>query len=691
MSTVLKSFPPTEKRSSEKSGSEAERQPLGNELDRLSTNTIRFLAVDAVEKAKSGHPGLPLGAAPMAYVLWDRFLRHNPKNPRWFNRDRFILSAGHGSALLYALLHLAGYDMPMSELQRFRQWDSKTPGHPEYDVDRGIEATTGPLGQGFGMGVGIALAEAHLASCFNRENFDIINHYTYAIVSDGDLMEGISSEAGSFAGTHKLGKLIYLYDNNHISLEGKTDFVFTEKVCERFDAFGWQVLSIPDGNDLEAVDAAIRLAQVEKDKPSLIAVRSHIGYGSPLQDTATVHGEALGAENVKATKEKLGWPLEPTFYVPDAVREHFRQTGERGAQQEEEWKEQLREYRSKFPDQAAELDALMRGGLPANWDSELPKFPADAKGMATRDASSKTMNAIAGRIPSFMGGSADLNPSTKTALTAYGDMGFGGDCGRNVHFGVREHAMGAIVNGMALHGLIPYGATFLIFSDYMKPALRIAALMPVHSTFVYTHDSIGLGEDGPTHEPIEQLMSLRAIPHMTVLRPADANESVAAWKAAIQRKGPVCLAFTRQKLPVLDPERYPTREGVAKGAYVIQEADGGVADVILIATGSEVHLALAATSELAKQNIKARVVSMPSWELFEEQSAEYRKKVLPPDIPKLAIEAGAKLGWYKYVGERGDVIGLDRFGASAPGDVVMDKLGFNVANVTKRAHALVGK
>ncbi len=681
-----------EERRTEKGAAIPQGQPLGDELDRLAVNTIRFLAVDMVEKAHSGHPGLPLGAAPMAYVLWDRFLRHNPRNPRWFNRDRFVLSAGHGSALLYALLHLYGYDMPMSELQRFRQWGSATAGHPEYDLDRGIEATTGPLGQGFGMGVGMALAEAHLAARYNREGLPVIDHYTYAICSDGDLMEGIASEAASLAGTLGLGKLIYLYDNNKISLEGPTPVAFTEDVCERFRAYGWHVLTVDDGNDLEAIDAAIRLAKSQKQRPSLISVRTHIGYGSPVQDTATVHGEALGPENVKKTKEKLGWPLQPEFYVPDEAREHFRRAEERGARLQSEWNTKLQEYRRRFSSEAAELELGIKNELPSGWDTDLPSFPADPKGVATRDASAKALNAIAKKVSAVFGGSADLNPSTKTKLVDYGDVAPGHYEERNVHFGVREHAMGAMVNGMALHGgIIPYGATFLIFSDYMKPALRIAGLMNVHSLFVYTHDSIGLGEDGPTHQPVEQLLTMRAIPHMTVLRPADANETVGAWWVAMQRRGPVCMAFTRQKLPVLDPSRYPTRDSVRRGAYVLADAEGGKAQIILIATGSEVHLALAAREQLANQQVKARVVSMPSWELFDEQPGEYRTQVLPADIPKLAIEAGAKLGWCKYVGDRGDVIGLDRFGASAPGEVVLEKLGFNVNNVVSRAQALLKK
>ena len=685
MTSGLKNLPATEHE-----GAISQGQPKGSELDRLCVNTIRMLAVDQVEKAHSGHPGLPLGAAPMAYVLWDRFLRHNPRNPGWFNRDRFILSAGHGCALLYALLHLYGYDMPLEELKHFRQWGSETPGHPEYNLDRGIEATTGPLGQGFGMGVGMALAEAHLAGCFNKEELGVVDHTTYAIVSDGDLMEGISAEAASLAGTLKLGKLIYLYDDNHISIEGSTDLAFTESVVERYRAYHWHVQTVPDGNDLDAVEAAIRLAQAHEDQPSLIAVRNHIGYGSPLQDTAAVHGEALGPDNVKATKEKLGWPLQPDFYIPEEALAHFRQAIARGEELEGQWRERFEEYRGRYPKLAEELQVRSSGQLPQGWESNLPAFPADPKGMATRDASGKVMNALAGRVQALMGGSADLSPSTKTTLTAYGDIGLGSDCGRNIHFGVREHGMGAIVNGMALHGgIIPYGSTFLIFSDYMRASIRLAALMSAHSIFVFTHDSIGLGEDGPTHQPIEHLMSLRAIPNLSVIRPADANETTEAWRIAVGRKRPVAMALTRQKLPVLDAQRYPIREGVAKGAYVLADAEGGKPQIVLLATGSEVQLALAAREELAKQKVAARVVSMPCWELFEEQPAAYRQQVLPAGIARLAIEAGATLGWCRYVGETGGVIGLDRFGASAPGNIAMEKLGFNVPNVVDHALRLL--
>ncbi len=662
-----------------------------NEIDDLCIKTIRFLSVDAVEKANSGHPGLPLGAAPMAYTLWDRFLRHNPENPAWFNRDRFILSAGHGSMLLYSLLHLYGYDMSIDDLKSFRQYGSKTPGHPEYNLSLGIEATTGPLGQGFAMGVGMAVAERFLGNCFNTPYFPIVDHYTYAIVSDGDLMEGISSEASSLAGYLRLGKLIYLYDDNHISIEGETDITFTEDVRRRFEAYGWQVLTVANGNDMLAVDKAIRRAQAEKDRPSLIIIRTHIGYGSPKQDSGAAHGEPLGEEAVKATKEKLGWPEQPTFHIPQEVLEHFREAIKRGEEYESDWSVLLKRYRKEHPDLAQEFERVVKGELPHDLYKALPVFKTEDGPMATRSASGKVMNALARKLPHYLtGGSADLAPSTKTLLIGYGDFGFSKACASNLHFGVREHAMGAIVNGMALHGgVMPYGATFLIFSDYMRPALRIAALMKAHSIFVFTHDSIGLGEDGPTHQPIEHLMSLRAMPGMTLIRPADANETSIAWKIAVEQKGPVCIALTRQKLPILDTDKYPIINGVPRGAYILAEAESGKPDIVLIATGSEVHLALGAREALKGKGIQARVVSMPSWEIFEEQSAGYKKTVLIPGLPKIAVEAGSTLGWRTYVGESGDIIGLNRFGASGPGRVVMEKLGFNVENLVSKAAQLI--
>ena len=669
-------------------------------LDELCVNTIRFLAVDAVEKAKSGHPGLPLGAAPMVYVLWDRFLRHNPENPSWINRDRFILSAGHGSALLYSLLHLYGYDLPLEELQNFRQWGSKTPGHPEYGLTPGVEATTGPLGQGFAMGIGMAMAESFLSNCFNHPDFPMIDHYTYALVSDGDLMEGISSEAASLAATLHLGKIIYLYDDNHISIEGETDIAFTENVQHRFEAYGWDVLQVPDGNDLGKIDEAIRKAQAKKDMPTLIIVRTHIGYGSPKQDTAEVHGEPLGQDNLLATKKSLGWPIKPSFHIPDEALEHFCQTIQKGKKIEDDWLKLLNEYRQSEPELAAQFDRMLKGELPDEWRSFLPVFSSADGPIATRNASGKVMNILSDKLHSsgkaphhyFIGGSADLAPSTKTILMGYGDFGYGKYCAHNLHFGVREHAMGAIANGLALHSnFIPYTATFLIFSDYMRPAIRLAALMQTHVIFVFTHDSIGLGEDGPTHQPIEQLMSLRTIPGLTVIRPADANETAMAWGAAIERKGPTALVFTRQKLPILDPKYYPVIEGLSKGAYILADAEEKNPDIILIASGSEVNLALESREALIKKGIKTRVVSMPSWELFEEQSRQYKERVLIPKVPKISIEAGVSIGWSKYLGDKGASIGLNRFGASAPGNIVYDKLGFNVGNVVKRTLELLKK
>lgn len=661
------------------------------QLDQLCVNTLRFLAVDQVEQAKSGHPGMPLGAAPMAYALWDRFLRHNPSNPAWFNRDRFVLSAGHGSALLYALLHLFGYDLPVEELKQFRQYESKTPGHPEHGLTPGVEATTGPLGQGFAMGVGMAIAEAHLAATLNKPGFSIVDHYTYGIVSDGDLMEGVSAEAASLAGTLKLGKLIYLYDDNHISIEGSTDLAFTEDVLARFNAYGWHTQRIADGNDLDAISDAIKNAQAESTRPSIIAVRTHIGFGSPKQDSASVHGEPLGPKGTEETKAKLGWPLSPTFLVPDEARAHCTEGAtKRGATFEADWNALVEQFESASPEAAAAAKRIMSGELPSDLSAKFPSYPEDKKGIATRAASGKVMNAVAEFAPELIGGSADLAPSTKTTLTKEGDFTAENRSGRNFHFGIREFAMAAVMNGMALHGgTIPYGSTFLVFSDYMRPALRLAALMQTHAVFVFTHDSIGVGEDGPTHEPIEQIMSMRMIPGMTVLRPADANETSAAWRIAIEHKGPSAMALSRQNLPVL-AQTQNSFESVAKGAYVITGTDSNP-DLVLIGTGSELHLALAAAECLKSEGMNVRVVSMPSWELFDRQSDEYKASVLPADIPKVAIEAGITLGWQKYVGTDGAVVGLDRFGASAPGDRVMHELGFNVDNVCAVARTVIAK
>jgi transketolase len=664
---------------------------MATDLDQRSVNTLRFLSVDMVEKARSGHPGLPLGAAPMAYVLWQRHLRHNPLDPKWPDRDRFVLSAGHGSALLYALLHLSGYDLPRSELERFRQWGSRTPGHPESELTSGVEATTGPLGQGFAMGVGFAAAERFLAETFNREELRLVDHWTYALVSDGDLMEGVASEAMSFAGSAGLGKLLYLYDSNRISIEGGTELTFTEDVLGRFRAARWYVDRVEDGNDLDAIDAAIRRAREVTDRPHLIEVRTHIGFGSPKQDTKEAHGAPLGASAAEATRAALGWPAAPPFFVPPEVDEHFRDSVRRGRELEGAWEAQRRLHRERYPELAQDFDRAITGELPPGWEGRLPRFEGSGPELATREASGQVLNALAAAIPTLLGGSADLAPSTNTLLAKQEDFG-PTRAGRNLHFGVREHAMAAIVNGMALHGgTIPYGATFLVFADYCRPALRLAALMRAPSRFIFTHDSIGLGEDGPTHQPIEHLWSLRAIPGMTVVRPADANETAAAWRLALGRPGPVAFALSRQKLPVLDPGKYPVATGTAHGAYVLSDAPAGSGPrLVLIATGSEVHLALAAQRTLAAEGLPVRVVSAPCLEVFAEEGAAYRDSVLPPGVPRLAVEAGSSLGWWKIVGSTGDVVGIDRFGASAPGPVLYEKLGFTAEAIAAKARALLG-
>jgi transketolase len=680
---------------------------LDSALDSECINTLRFLSVDAVEKADSGHPGMPMGAASMAYVLWTRFLKHNPADPEWFDRDRFVLSPGHGSVLLYSLLHLAGYELPLEQIKQFREWGSMTPGHPERGITPGVEVTTGPLGQGFGNGVGLAIAEAHLAACYNRPSFEIVDHFTYGIVSDGDLMEGVSSEAASLAGHLKLGKLIYLYDDNHVTLSAGTDLTFTEDRARRFEAYGWHVQSVIDGNDLAAIDRALRAARGEMERPSLILVRTHIGYGSPdKQDSFESHGSPLGAEEVRLTKEKLGWPAEPPFHIPEPAREHFREAIERGKLVETGWRDKFSAYARTFPDLAKAFQQVMRGELPDGWDRDIPAFPADAKGLATRFAAGKVMNAVAPRLPALIGGSADLNPSTHSALAGLGDFEPGGMHGcdkqgavegvwgyaaRNLYFGVREHGMGTILNGLAAHGgTLPFGATFLVFSDYMRPPMRLAALMGLHVIYVFTHDSIALGQDGPTHQPVEQLAGLRAVPGLTVIRPGDANETAIAWRVALEAKDhPVALVLTRQNVATLDRSQVAAAEGLRHGAYVLADAPDGRPDVILIGSGSEVGLLIAARQELQDQKVFARVVSMPSWELFDAQPQSYREQVLLPSVrERLAVEAGASQGWHRYVGDHGDVLGIDRFGASAPGDVVMREYGFTVANVCKRTLAL---
>ena len=662
-------------------------------LDDLCINTIRVLSAECVEKANSGHPGLPMGAAPMAYVLWTKFLKHNPHHPTWFNRDRFVLSAGHGSMLLYSLLHLTGYDLPLSELLNFRQWESKTPGHPEYGLTPGAETTTGPLGQGFANGVGMAIAERFLAATFNRPGYEIINHFTYAIASDGDLMEGISHEAASLAGHLGLGNLIYLYDDNHISIEGNTDLAFTEKRTARFEAYGWHVQQVEDGNDLEAIEKAIVSAQKETRKPSLIAVRTHIGYGSPnKQDKASAHGEPLGKEELKLTKQKLGWPLEPEFFIPEEALKVFRAAVKQGKAEEARWISLLEGYRNAFPDPARELDRWIKGDLPQGWETDIPGFPADPKGSATRAASGTVLNALSKRIRNLVGGSADLAPSTQTLIKGEGDFQAEHFGQRNLRFGVREHGMGGILNGMALHGgLLPYGGTFLIFSDYMRPAIRLAALMHLKVIYVFTHDSIGLGEDGPTHQPVEQLTALRAIPNMTVLRPCDASETAEAWRFALNHKsGPVALVLTRQGVPVLDRSVFAPAAGLQRGAYVLAESPKRKPDLLLIASGSEVHIAIEAAAKLERKGISSRLVSMPSWELFDKQSESYRRDVFLPEIKaRIAIEAGRTQGWWRYVGERGDVVGLDHFGASAPYKILYEKFGITADRVVEKALYLI--
>jgi len=680
---------------------------MAEQLDQLCVNALRFLSVDMVQKADSGHPGLPLGAAPMAYVLWTRFLKYNPRNPDWADRDRFVLSAGHGSALLYSLLHLTGYALSLDDIRRFRQWGSKTPGHPERGHTPGVEVTTGPLGQGLANAVGLAIGEAQLAANYNRSGHALIDHHTYAIVSDGDLMEGVGAEAASLAGHLKLGKLICLYDDNSVTLSGGTDMTFTEDSAARFRAYGWHTIRVGDGNDLTAIETAVTQARAQAQRPSLLMIRTHLGYGSPEQDSFKAHGSPLGADNVRKTKEKLGWPAEPAFLVPDAVLEHFREALERGATGEAGWNERFSAYTHAFPELASQLQCRLRDELPAGWNADIPVFPADAKGIATREASGKIMNAIAPKLPALTGGSADLDPSTKTALKGFGDFnppvemredtqgsegGGWGYGGRNLHFGVREHAMGAITNGLAAHGsAIPYDGTFLIFSDYMRPPIRLAALAHLHVIHVFTHDSIALGEDGPTHQPIEQLANLRAIPNLTLLRPCDANETAVAWQIALETKGrPVLLVLSRQALSTLDRSRYASAQGVRRGAYVLADAKDRKPQLILIGSGSEVGLIVAAAERLQQEGIAVRSVSMPSWELFDALPKAERDAVLPPSVrARLAVEAGATQGWHRYVGDAGDVLGIDRFGASAPGETVLREYGFTIDNVYARAKALL--
>jgi transketolase len=690
---------------------------MATPLDLQCINTLRFLSVDMIQQAGSGHPGLPLGAATMAYALWTQQLKHHPANPLWPDRDRFVLSAGHGSALLYSLLHVTGYDLPLDELKRFRQWSSKAPGHPERGHTPGVEVTTGPLGQGLANAVGMAIAEAHLAARYNQGGHTPVDHRTWALVSDGDLMEGVAAEAASLAGHLQLGKLVCLYDDNRVTLSAGTDITFSEDSALRFQACGWQTLVVDDGNDLDAVNAALDASRADTARPSLILVRTHIGFGSPEQDSFKAHGSPLGVEDVKRTKQTLGWPLDPPFLAPEPALAHFRQALERGAKAEADWEVRWLAYAKDFPDLAAELKGRLRGDLPTGWDADIPIFPADAKGMATRVAGGQAMNAIAPRLPALFGGSADLDPSTHTALKGQGtfnppwragqdaqgsDAGGWSRAGRNLHFGVREHAMGAIVNGLAAHGgFLPFGATFFIFSDYMRPAIRLAALMGLHEVLVFTHDSIAVGEDGPTHQPVEQLASLRAMPGLTLIRPADANETAVAWKVAVEaRDRPVLLVLTRQDLPTLDRSQYASAEGLRRGAYVVWESPTTATsdttavepELVLLASGSEVTLILAAAERLHAEGVAVRCVSMPSWDLFDAQAQPYREEVLPPTVhARLAVELGAPQGWHRYVGDQGEVMGIERFGASAPASVLKREFGFTTEDVVASARRLLSR
>ncbi|MBO8176981.1 MAG: transketolase [Bacillus sp. (in: Bacteria)] len=666
-----------------------------DKTDQLAINTIRTLSIDAIEKANSGHPGMPMGAAPMAYTLWTRFMNHNPKNPQWFNRDRFVLSAGHGSMLLYSLLHLSGYDVTMDDLKNFRQWGSKTPGHPEFGHTPGVEATTGPLGQGIAMAVGMAMAERHLASVYNKENFPVIDHYTYTICGDGDLMEGVSQEAASLAGHLKLGKLIVLYDSNDISLDGELHKSFSESVKDRFLAYGWQYIRVEDGNDLNALAKAIEEAKADQTRPTMIEVKTVIGYGSPNKaGTSDVHGAPLGADELKLTKEAYKWTFEEDFYVPEEVYARFEEKVViPGSEKEKEWKAMFAEYKKAFPELGEQLEKAIKGELPEGWDKDIPVYEVGTS-LASRASSGEVLNAIAKNLPSFIGGSADLAGSNKTTIKGDKDFLPGSYEGRNIWFGVREFAMGAAMNGMALHGgLHVYGGTFFVFSDYLRPAIRLAALMGLPVTYVFTHDSIAVGEDGPTHEPIEQLPSLRAMPNLSVIRPADANETAAAWRLAVTSKStPTALVLTRQNLPTLEGTAERAQEGVEKGAYVISPAAKETADALLLASGSEVSLAVEAQKVLREEGIEVAVVSMPSWDRFEAQSAEYKQSVLPKEVKKrLAIEMAASLGWERYVGDEGDILAIDRFGASAPGSTIMKEYGFTVENVVARVKALLNQ
>jgi len=667
---------------------------MSRELQYQSINTIRFLAADAVQQANSGHPGLPMGAAAMAYTIWTRHLHHHPRNPKWPNRDRFILSGGHGSALLYALLHLTGYDLSLDELKRFRQWGSLTPGHPEYGWTPGVETTTGPLGQGFSNGVGMALAEAHLAAEFNTPEYKVVDHYVYAIVTDGDLMEGVAAEAASLAGHLKLGKLIYLYDDNHISIEGSTEVAFTEDRLARFAAYGWQTQAVADGNDVEAIDAAIKAAKADP-RPSIIACRTTIGFGLPTRaGSSKAHGEPPGDEELNGAKQALGWPVEPRFEIPEEVLAYFREACAQGEELELAWKSMFNQYRGQFPEKAAEFERRMQGELPAGWEADLPIFPADPKGVQTRAASGKALNHFAAKLPELIGGSADLAPSNNTNLPGLGDFQQETPAGRNLHYGVREHGMAAVVNGMAYHGgLRPFGATFLVFADYMRGSLRVSALSHLPSIWVFSHDSIGVGEDGPTHQPVEHLASLRAIPNLVTIRPCDGNETVQAWRVALARThGPTALILTRQNLPTLDRKFYSDAALLEKGAYGLADLGDEAPELILMASGSEISLIVEAGARLAAEGVNVRLISVPSWELFKAQEASYREAVLLPSVKaRVAVEAGIGMGWERFVGDSGAIISLERYGASAPAGTLFKEFGFTVENVVETARKQLSK
>lgn len=658
-------------------------------IDQVAVNTLRFLSIDEVEKAKSGHPGFPLGTAPLMYTVWDRFMNYNPKDPNWFNRDRFILSPGHGSALYYAMLHLAGYDVSIEQLKNFRQWGSITPGHPEYGVTPGVDASTGPLGHGFAMGVGFAIAETMLAAKYNKPGFEVVNHYTYGLTSDGDQMEGVASEAASLAGTLGLGKLIYLYDDNHITIEGDTEIAFREDVGKRFEAYGWQVLRVADSEDIDALENAIKEAKADTEHPSLIIVRTHIGYGSPKQDNASCHGEPLGAEGVAKTKEAADWPVGQSFYVPVTVRKHFDDKLAACAEKQAAWEALLADYKVVYPELGRELEERIKGDVLVS-RSDLEAVFNDIEGISTREAGGEVLQKLSMQLPQLVGGSADLGPSNKTVMKTCGYYSKDDRTGRNIHFGVREHAMGKALNGIALHGgFIPFGGTFLVFADFMRPAVRMAALMGLRSIFVFTHDSIAVGEDGPTHQPVEHAMSLRVIHNLCVIRPADALETAMAWQTAcLNQHKPTALLLSRQKLPVLHKYAAVIHDNAGKGAYVL-DAGQGEAKAVIIATGSEVHLALEAQAKVAEEGICVSVVSMPSWDMFEMQSEEYKKSVLPEGLPKVAVEAGVTLGWSRYTGSEDNVIGINKFGASAPGGTVMKEYGFTAENVAAKVKSLL--